>query len=64
LPSVNLNDPRIDVSAYLKKGDNTITVEVATTLRNRLRTVNAGQATMPRQEYGLIGPVQLIPYTR
>lgn len=63
LPAVNLNDPRVDLTKFLKKGQNTLTIEVATTLRNRLRTIHAGQATMPRQEYGLVGPVQFVPYT-
>jgi hypothetical protein len=59
LPPVNLNNPRISIGEYLKKGQNTIAIEIATTLRNRMRTINAGQAAVPRQEYGLIGPVRL-----
>lgn len=59
---VNLNNPKVELRRYLKDGQNTITVEIATTLRNRLRTIHPGQATAPRQPYGLIGPVQLMSH--
>jgi hypothetical protein len=51
-----------DVGRHLKPGENTISVRVATTLRNRLRTLEAAQEARPRQPYGLVGPVVLQPY--
>ena len=47
----------------LERGLNTIEIEVATTLRNRLRVADPliyGGAA--RQAYGLAGPVRLVPY--
>lgn len=56
-------DPRVDVGPYLRKGRNTIEVEVTTTLLNRLRTVTPDvYGVAPRQAYGLLGPVRLVPY--
>jgi hypothetical protein len=55
--------PQLDVGGLLHPGRNTIEVEVATSLINRLRTVTPsiyGIAT--RQDYGLLGPVRLLPY--
>ncbi|OLT37879.1 hypothetical protein BJF79_28695 [Actinomadura sp. CNU-125] len=55
--------PKVDVGPYLRRGRNTIEVEVATTLNNRLRVSDPdvyGPAS--RQDYGLIGPVRLVPY--
>ncbi len=51
-----------DVGRYLRPGENTISVRVATTLRNRLRTLEEAQEARPRQPYGLVGPVVLQPY--
>ena len=56
-------DPRVDVGPCLRKGRNTIEVEVTTTLLNRLRTVTPDvYGVAPRQAYGLLGPVRLVPY--
>lgn len=54
----------VDISEYLEAGENTISVRVATTLRNRLRVTPgfSGQASQPRQAYGLLGPVSVQPY--
>lgn len=53
----------LDVGALLRPGPNTIEVEVATSLINRLRTVTpAIYGVTKRQDYGLLGPVQLLPY--
>ena len=55
--------PQLDLGGLLRPGPNTIEVEVATSLINRLRTVTPsiyGIAT--RQDYGLLGPVRLLPY--
>ncbi|MBR7826590.1 hypothetical protein KDK95_09765 [Actinospica sp. MGRD01-02] len=53
----------MDLGPLLKAGQNTIVVEVATTLLNRLRVVTPGiYGIASRQAYGLIGPVTLTPY--
>jgi alpha-L-rhamnosidase len=59
---VDPDNPRVDISRYLRAGTNTIEVEVATTLRNRVRTVRPAHAGFERQPYGLVGPVRLVPY--
>jgi hypothetical protein len=63
LPPVNLLNPIVDLSAHLRRGRNTIQVEVATTLFNRLRVEQPNTYTGNRQNYGLLGPVRLIPST-
>ncbi|MFE7327461.1 glycosyl hydrolase [Streptomyces sp. NPDC057565] len=53
----------VDLGSRLRQGSNTVEVEVATTLLNRLRVADApvfGAAT--RQAYGLLGPVRVVPY--
>ncbi|WP_413105647.1 glycosyl hydrolase [Streptomyces sp. Inha503] len=64
LPPPDQISHRLDLTDRLREGANTITIRVATPLRNRLRATDgfSGQAGMPRQEYGLIGPVSLVPY--
>ncbi|WP_033339171.1 glycosyl hydrolase [Catenuloplanes japonicus] len=55
--------PVADVGPLLRRGRNTIEVEVATTLNNRLRVADpAVYGVASRQSYGLTGPVTLIPY--
>ncbi|MER7792222.1 glycosyl hydrolase [Streptomyces sp. NPDC097640] len=55
----------VDLGGLLRRGDNAIEVEVATTLLNRLRTVRPAEfGAAKRQRYGLIGPVRLVPYGR
>jgi hypothetical protein len=52
-----------DVGPYLHAGANTIQVRVTTTLNNRLAALDA--AVLRRgviQNYGLLGPVSLVPY--
>jgi hypothetical protein len=61
LPPVNLLNPIVDLTGWLRRGPNTIQVEVATTLLNRLRVAQPTVYTGPRQNYGLLGPVRLIP---
>ncbi|MET7397038.1 glycosyl hydrolase [Dactylosporangium sp. NPDC005572] len=60
---VNQLSTTVDIGRWLKPGANTITVEVATTLNNRLRITRptpwGGQS---RQAYGLVGPAMLTPY--
>ncbi|WP_116113990.1 glycosyl hydrolase [Amycolatopsis ruanii] len=63
LPPADVLDPVVDVGPWLRPGRNTLEVEVATTLLNRLRVSNPavfGIAT--RQAYGLAGPARLVPY--
>ncbi|WP_225993087.1 glycosyl hydrolase [Actinomadura rudentiformis] len=63
LPPVNLFAPVVDISPYLRRGTNTIEIEVATTLNNRLRVSDPGvYGRAARQPYGLTGPVRLVPY--
>jgi hypothetical protein len=62
LPPIDQTRPVADLRDRLVAGTNTIQVEVATTLRNRLRLLDPSQAAMARQDYGLTGPVVLIPY--
>ena len=63
VPPAGILNSRANLGNLLRPGVNTIEVEVATTLINRLRTVTPaiyGVAT--RQAYGLLGPVRLLPY--
>ncbi|SKC67846.1 glycosyl hydrolase [Okibacterium fritillariae] len=56
-------DTRLDISAYARPGRNTVRVEVASTLINRLRVVNPTvYSSVGSQAYGLLGPVQVRPY--
>ena len=52
----------MDVSRFLRAGTNTLDVRVATTLLNRLRTLDPALGDRKRQAYGLIGPVVLHSY--
>ncbi|WUD71271.1 glycosyl hydrolase [Streptomyces sp. NBC_00510] len=58
-------NPVVDLGGLLRRGSNTIEVEVATPLLNRLRvsdpSVYGGAAS---QRTGLVGPVRLIPYAQ
>ncbi|MEW2353921.1 glycosyl hydrolase [Spirillospora sp. NPDC029432] len=63
LPAVDVINPVVDAGPYLRRGTNTIEIEVATTLNNRLRVSDpAVYGGASRQNYGLIGPVRLVPY--
>jgi hypothetical protein len=62
LPADQINRV-VDLRDRLRRGVNTIEIEVATTLNNRLRVSDPGvYGAAARQNYGLIGPVRLIPY--
>ncbi|KOT42619.1 alpha-L-rhamnosidase [Streptomyces caelestis] len=57
--------PVIDVGPLLRRGENTIEVEVATPLVNRLRTTRPEVfGSLARQDHGLVGPVKLVPYAQ
>ncbi|MEV5548646.1 glycosyl hydrolase [Streptomyces sp. NPDC052309] len=65
LPPADQLTPVVDIGPHLRRGTNIIEVEVATSLLNRLRVVNAPVfGAAKRQEYGLVGPVRLVPYGR
>lgn len=56
-------NPVVDLGDALRPGENTIEIEVSTTLNNRLRVSHPEVYSVnERQPYGLIGPVQLRPY--
>ncbi|RFC70905.1 glycosyl hydrolase [Streptomyces sp. AcE210] len=65
LPPVDQLTRVADLGSRLRPGANTIEVEVATTLLNRLRVARpAVFGGGKRQDYGLTGPVRLVPYAR
>jgi hypothetical protein len=63
VPPAGILASAIDLGGLLRAGQNTIEVEVATTLLNRLRVVTpAVYGPAKPQAYGLLGPVELTPY--
>ncbi|GAA2297558.1 glycosyl hydrolase [Streptomyces kunmingensis] len=65
LPPVDQLTRVADLGTRLRPGANTIEIEVATTLLNRLRVSRpAVFGGNKRQDYGLTGPVRLVPYAR
>ena len=53
----------VEVGPYLHAGENTLVVRVATTLNNRLSSLDPAVAKRGLiQQYGLIGPVVLTPH--
>ncbi|MFJ9037294.1 glycosyl hydrolase [Streptomyces sp. NPDC102406] len=63
LPPVDQLTRVADLGTRLRPGANTIEVEVATTLLNRLRVTRPTVfGAAKRQDYGLTGPVRLLPY--
>ncbi|WP_425840090.1 glycosyl hydrolase [Streptomyces fractus] len=65
LPPVDQLTRVADLGGRLRRGSNTIEIEVATTLLNRLRVARPDVfGAAKRQEYGLTGPVRLVPYAR
>ncbi|MEV4172920.1 glycosyl hydrolase [Nonomuraea sp. NPDC049709] len=63
LAPVDQIHPVIDLGPHLRRGTNTIEVEVATPLGNRLRVADPTvYGALSRQPYGLLGPVRLVPY--
>ena len=62
---VDLTDTTIDISRYVREGRNTLRVEVASTLINRLRVTRPDvYGVIGVQNYGLMGPVTVTPYGR
>ncbi|MCH5671192.1 glycosyl hydrolase [Streptomyces gilvus] len=65
LPALDRLHSVADVGAFLRPGDNTVEVEVATPLINRLRVTQPSVfGTTARQDHGLTGPVRLTPYAQ
>lgn len=64
LPPIDQQDlAHVDVGPYLHPGPNTIAVRVASTLLNAVRVApGTGAASRARMDYGLLGPVRLVPY--
>jgi len=64
LPPVDFVDlSKIDLGDYLKAGDNTITVTVASPLINAVRVApNTGASSRARTNNGMVGPVVFTPY--
>ncbi|WP_030988352.1 glycosyl hydrolase [Streptomyces sp. NRRL WC-3744] len=57
--------PVVDLGGLLRAGENTVEIEVATPLINRLRVTRPEVfGTTARQAYGLTGPVRLVPYAQ
>ncbi|EGY16826.1 hypothetical protein VD0002_g2789 [Verticillium dahliae] len=52
-----------DITAFLEQGKNTVVIEMATNLINRIRTVDpAVYSSMGRQQHGLVGTIEVKPY--
>lgn len=63
LPSVDQLAVEFDIGDWLRSGSNTLEVELATTLLNRLRVSDpAVYGIAARQSFGLVGPVLIVPY--
>jgi glycosyl hydrolase family 106( putative alpha-L-rhamnosidase) len=62
---VNQISATVEIGPYLHAGANTLVVRVATTLNNRLSSLDPAVAKRGLiQEYGLIGPVVLTPHNQ
>ena len=63
LPAQPQLKTQFDIGPWLKKGENKLEIEVATTLLNRLRITQPGvYGVAKRQDYGLVSPIMLLPY--
>lgn len=63
LPPLDQLGTRFDVSRWLQNGSNTLEVEVASSLLNRMRVVEPSIWYSPRQAFGLLG-ARLVPFTQ
>lgn len=59
--TTNQIDTTLDIGPWLKAGENTISVEVASTLLNAVLASNPADTRSP-DEYGMLSPVTLTPY--
>ncbi|MEU9171688.1 glycosyl hydrolase [Streptomyces sp. NPDC048420] len=65
LPAIDRLHPVVDLGPWLRRGANTLEIEVATPLINRLRVVQPTVfGGVPRQDHGLVGPVRVVPYVQ
>lgn len=62
LAPCNRYTSKVDIGPYVVAGENTVVVEVATTLVNKLIEVIPGERRTV-QDYGLLGPVTVTPYS-
>ena len=63
MPPVDQLNVEFDIGTYLKSGTNTLEIEVATTLLNRMRIAEPDVYSIAtRQAFGLVGPVMIAPY--
>lgn len=78
LPAFDITNPILDVSSYLRSGENTVTLVCSTTLWNGLIPVwenlltggigpevaagLIGEDGYPPSEYGIVGEVRVVPY--
>jgi hypothetical protein len=79
LPAFDITNPTVDIGSFLQTGKNVLELKVSSTLKNSLRpiwdsleTAGGGVASswstltnlgFGLQHYGLIGEVQIVPYT-
>jgi hypothetical protein len=63
VPGFDLRTLRVDVSDFVKPGTNTVEIEVASTLTNRVLTRNYPTVKGVR-DYGLTGEVAILPYKK
>lgn len=61
-PAVNPRNPRADISDLIVTGENSLVIEVASTLTNRMLQ-RGYQTPGPCQDYGLTGGVSIVSYT-
>ncbi|WP_017975541.1 glycosyl hydrolase [Actinopolyspora halophila] len=63
LPPADQQAGVVDVGGFLRQGRNTIEIETASTLINRMRVFRSEvYGAVDRARYGLAGPVRLVPY--
>jgi hypothetical protein len=63
LPAQDQLEQLHDIGPWLSRGINTIEIEVATTLLNRLRVAEpSAYGVAARQAYGLVSPILIQPY--
>ncbi|MGJ7908047.1 glycosyl hydrolase [Actinopolyspora sp. H202] len=63
LPPADQQTGVVDLGGFLRRGRNTIEIETASTLLNRMRVFRPDvYGAVDRSRYGLAGPVRLVPY--
>ena len=59
---VSQNNTCVDIGKYLKRGDNEVTVTVASTLLNAVIAANGESDTRTPDAYGILNEVKITPY--